>query len=310
MKIIECVPNFSEGCDAAVVYQIAEAAARVRGCAVLDITRDPDHNRSVITLAGSPQAIADAAFQAVGSAVAQIDLRKQAGVHPRIGAADVVPFVPVTGTGLQECIEIAHQVGRRVWDELGVPVYFYEAAALRPERTRLENVRRGEFELLRKMAESESGRQPDIGGPSLHPSAGAVVIGARKFLIAWNVNLATSDAAVARAIAKTIRESSGGFPCVKALGLYLVSRNVAQVSMNLTDFEVTPMQTVFDAIAEQAAARGVSIERTEIIGLLPKAALEGTTPERLHIHNFRPSMIVENRIVELLAKNGPPLRSR
>ena len=299
MKVIECVPNFSEGIDAAVVEAIAASIGSTKTASVLDVTRDPDHNRSVITFAGEPAAVTEAAFRGVRTAASIIDLRRQSGVHPRIGAADVIPFVPVQDATLAECVEIAHQLGRRIWDELQIPVYFYEAAALRPDFVRLENVRRGEYELLRDAAASDPSRRPDIGGPSLHPSAGAAVVGARKFLIAWNVNLRTSDVSIARAIARTIRESAGGFPCVKALGLYLPSRRLAQVSMNLTDFEITPMSTVFEAIRQQAELRGIEVHETEIIGLLPRAALAGTTPERLHIRNFTPSMIVENRVLEL-----------
>lgn len=299
MKVIECVPNFSEGIDAAVVEAIAASIGSTKTASVLDVTRDPDHNRSVITFAGEPAAVTEAAFRGVRTAASVIDLRRQSGVHPRIGAADVIPFVPVQDATLAECVEIAHQLGRRIWDELQIPVYFYEAAALRPDFVRLENVRRGEYELLRDAAASDPSRRPDIGGPSLHPSAGAAVVGARKFLIAWNVNLRTSDVSIARAIARTIRESAGGFPCVKALGLYLPSRRLAQVSMNLTDFEITPMSTVFEAIRQQAELRGIEVHETEIIGLLPRAALAGTTPERLHIRNFTPSMIVENRVLEL-----------
>jgi glutamate formiminotransferase len=299
MKIIECVPNFSEGQNPEIVDAIAASVAIVDGAHVLDVTRDADHNRSVITFAGAPESVAEGAFVAIRTAAALIDLRRQSGVHPRIGAADVVPFVPVQDATLQDCVDFAHRLGQRVWDELQIPVYFYEAAALRPKFSRLENVRRGEYELLRRSAETDASRRPDIGGPSLHPSAGATVIGARNFLIAWNVNLRTSDLSIARAIARNIRESAGGFPCVKALGLYLGSRGLAQVSMNLTNFEVTSMQTVFDAIEEQARLRDVEIAETEIIGLLPRAALAGTTPERLHIHNFTPSMIIENRILEL-----------
>jgi glutamate formiminotransferase/glutamate formiminotransferase/formiminotetrahydrofolate cyclodeaminase len=305
MKIIECVPNFSEGTDAAVVEAIVASITEAPGAIVLDVTRDPDHNRSVVTFAGAPAAVLEGALRGVRTAAERIDLRKQSGVHPRIGAADVVPFVPVRGADLGECVDLAHQLGGRVWDELKIPVYFYEAAALVRERQRLENVRRGEFELLRDSDDPK--RLPDVGGPALHPSAGATVIGARKFLIAWNVNLRTGDTSVARQIARTIRESSGGLPCVKALGLYHPSRGLAQVSMNLTDFEVTPMQTVFDAVAEQAALRRVEIDETEIIGLLPRAALAGTTPERLHIRSFRRSMIVEERIAEVLrgGESGP-----
>jgi glutamate formiminotransferase/glutamate formiminotransferase/formiminotetrahydrofolate cyclodeaminase len=259
--IVECVPNFSVGNDPDKLRAIAEAISSAPGVLLLDETMDSDHNRSVITFAGPPDAVAEGAFRGVRAAVGIIDLRKHVGVHPRIGAADVVPFVPVENATLEECARIAHDTGRRVWLELGVPVYFYEAAALAPERRRLERIRRGDL-------------APDMGGPALHPTAGATVVGARKFLIAFNVNLATTDVEIARRIARKVRESSGGLPCIKALGLPLASRGLAQVSMNLTDFEVTPLDVVFEAVRKEAAREGVEIRETEIVGLAPRRALE------------------------------------
>src|SRR5262249_39926324 len=210
------------------------------------------HNRSVLTFAGPPGAVTEAAFRAVEQAVARIDLRRHAGEHPRIGAADVVPFVPVEGVTLSDCAELAVRTGGEIWHRLRVPVYLYEAAARRPERGRLENIRRGQFEALCSEMGSVPGRDPDIGDPVCHPSAGAVAVGARKFLIAWNINLSTGNLAIARSIARAIRQSSGGFPHVKAIGVMLRSRSLAQVSMNLTDFEQTPMHVVFEAVARQA----------------------------------------------------------
>ena len=296
MKIVECVANFSEGRKASTTNELAASIRSVDGCSVLDRTRDVDHNRSVITFAGAPDAVSEAAFRAITTAACLIDLSRQSGVHPRVGAADVVPFVPIQDVEMAECVDLAHELGGRVWRGLGIPVYFYASAALVPHRYRLENVRRGEFEDLRTAAANDPNRAPDIGGPELHPTSGAVVIGARKLLIAWNVNLSTSDTSIAREIARSIRESSGGLSCVKALGLHLASRDIAQVSMNLTDFEVTPMQAVIDKIDAEAERRGVEILETEIVGLLPRKALEGTTPERLHIRHFTPDMVLENRL--------------
>ena len=260
--LIECVPNFSEGHDAKIVDAIEQAIRSVSGVLLLRSEMDPDHNRSVITFAGAPEAVAEGALCGIAAAVERIDLRRHQGVHPRIGAADVVPFVPLQGATLAECAAIAHRVGETVWKQLGVPVYFYEAAATSRERAPLENIRRG-------------GLEPDLGGPALHPTAGASAIGARKILIAFNVNLATNNIAIAQAIARKIRASSGGLPFVKALGVPLPSRNLVQVSMNLTDFEQTPLLQAFEAVCQQAAARGISIAGTQIVGLVPQKAAEG-----------------------------------
>jgi len=297
-RLIECVANFSEGRDRARVDRIAAAVASVPGAEVLDIHIDADHHRSVITFAGEPDPVAEAAVAAVGCAAELIDLRAHRGVHPRIGAADVVPFVPVEGVTLEECAAIAHRVGERIWHRHGIPVYFYEAAARVPERQRLEQVRHGGFEGLLEAAVTDSSRAPDVGGPALHPTAGAVVVGARKFLIAYNINLATGDLAVARAVAAAVRESSGGLKCVKAMGVLLASRNRAQVTMNLTDFEVTPVHRVFEAVREEAARRGVSIEGSEIIGLVPRRVLEMTAEYYLKVENFTPGVVLENRLAE------------
>jgi glutamate formiminotransferase len=240
--------------------------------------------------------VRSAAVTGVGEAVARIDLTRQQGVHPRIGAADVVPFVPVEGIDMAGCVELACRAGEEIWSRHGVPVYLYEAAARSPDRRNLEDIRRGQFELLREQVMSDASRRPDIGGPELHPTAGATVVGARKFLIAYNVNLATSDVAVAKEIARAIRASSGGFPCVKALGLSLASRNMAQVSMNLTDFEVTPLHRVFDAIHRLASERGVAIAGSEIIGLMPQQALEFAAAHYLKIEHFRPEAVLERRV--------------
>jgi glutamate formiminotransferase len=295
--IIECVPNFSEGRDASVVARIAEAITSVRGALVLDQTSDWDHNRSVITFAGSPDAVADAAFRGIQRAVELIDLSRHAGVHPRIGAADVIPLVPVAGVTLEFCAKMAALLGERVWRELQVPVYLYEAAARRPDRANLANIRRGRFETLREEVSRNPERRPDFGEAALDPTAGACVIGARKFLIAFNINLETADLDIARRIARKIRASSGGLPAVKALGLLLESRGQAQVSTNLTDFEVTPLCAIVDAVRAEAHQCGVGIASTELIGLIPREALE--TAGTCHL-GIRDDQVLENRLDECL----------
>lgn len=281
--LVECVPNFSEGRDPAKIDAIVEAI-RSAGAQILDRTSDHDHHRSVITFAGHAGIIGEAAFCAVRQAVQSLDLRLHSGVHPRIGAADVVPFVPIHGVTLAECAEIAETTGRRIWEELRVPVYLYEAAARRPECRNLADIRHGRVP------------EPDFGGPDLHPSAGAVVVGARKFLIAFNVNLQTEDVAIARRIARAVRHSSGGLPHVKAMGVYLASRKLAQVSMNLTDFELTPIHKAFEAVRAEAARHNVGIAGTEIIGLVPEKAFEITAAWYLQIEDFAPGIILENRL--------------
>ena len=270
-SIIECVPNFSEGMDAAKVEKIVRAM-RVDGVHLLDWSRDADHNRSVVTIAGDPEAVVEAAVRGAGKAAELIDLTKQTGVHPRIGAADVIPFVPVSGVSLVQCVMLARQAGMAIWRRFGVPVYFYEAAAARPDRVNLEDVRRGQFEGLLKDAVKDSTRRPDVGGPELHGTAGASAVGARKFLIAYNIYLKEGDVSLARGIAKEIRASSGGLLGVKAMGVLANGR--AQVSMNITDFHRTPMAKVHAAVAEMAERHGVAIAEGEVIGLIPEEAYE------------------------------------
>ena len=297
--IVECVPNFSEGRNAEIVGRIARVIAQSQGVAVLGETMDADHNRSVITFAGHPESVVAAAVRAVQTAIECIDLSRHAGVHPRLGAADVIPFVPVRGVSLADCVRLAHHAGEEIWRVARVPVYFYEAAARRPGRDRLENVRRGGFEVIREAVLHDESRRPDIGGPELHPTAGACIVGARKFLLAVNVNLATSDLAVAREIARTVRESSGGMRHVKALGLPLETRKQVQVSMNLTDYEQTPLHIVIDAVRREAVRHGVQIAGTEIIGLLPRAVIETAAEYHLQFENFRTGLVLENRLETL-----------
>lgn len=303
-SIVECVPNFSEGRDAARVDAIVAAIRSAPGIAILDREMDGDHNRCVVTFAGPAESVGEAAYRGVEKAVELIDLRKHSGVHPRIGAADVVPFVPVEGVAIEDCVRIAARLGERLWESLRVPVYFYEAAARRPERVNLENIRRGQFEGLREEVRTNPDRRPDVGEPELHPSAGATVTGARKFLIAYNINLNTPDVEMARRIAKAIRFSSGGFRYVKAMGVPLASRNLAQVSMNLTDFEQTPVHRVFEAVRAEAARYGAAIAGSEIVGLIPKKALEMTAEWYLRAENFRPDLVLENRLAAAGAGTG------
>jgi glutamate formiminotransferase len=294
--IVECVPNFSEGRDSACIDAIESAITSVEGSVVLDRTSDPDHNRTVITFAGQSSSVVESAVRAAAVAAERINLNEQSGVHPRLGAMDVLPFVPLAGANMAHCIAIAHQAGHRIWEKLRIPVYFYEAAALRSDRVKLENVRRGEFEALRTSGREADERGPDVGGPALHPTAGAVIVGARKLLIAFNVNLKSTDLALAKSIARRIRTSSGGFPAVKALGLRLMSRGLVQVSMNLTDFEQTPPRAVFAEIARLAAEAGVELEESELVGLIPEKALEGTSPNELQLADFDAQRILENRL--------------
>jgi glutamate formiminotransferase / formiminotetrahydrofolate cyclodeaminase len=303
-RLVECVPNFSEGRNATTVDAIIRAIVSVPGAELLDRHSDADHNRSVLTFAGPPDAVAESAFRAVAKAVELIDLTTHTGVHPRIGAADVVPFVPVEGVSLEDCVRLAERVGARIWNELRVPVYLYEAAARKPERVNLANIRRGQFEALVEEMASIPGRYPDIGEPRIHPTAGATVIGARKFLIAYNINLGTPDLEIAKKIARTIRFSNGGLPHVKALGLMLASRNIAQVSMNLTDFEQTPMYVVFEAVVREAQRYGVSIVGSEIAGLIPKKAIEMTAAHFLRVENFHSDLVLENRLMDANQSSG------
>jgi glutamate formiminotransferase len=281
--LIECVPNFSEGRNRETVNAITRAIASVAGISVLRTEADPDHNRCVITFAGAPEPVRQAALSGITEAVRRIDLSAHSGIHPRIGAADVVPFVPLEGVSLEACAGIAHEVGREVWETLGVPVFFYEAAARSPERVPLEAIRRG-------------GMLPDLGGPDLHPTAGACIIGARKILIAFNIVLNTEDITIARSIARKIRASSGGLPFVKALGLLLPSRNLVQVSINLTDYQQTPLHVVFEAVAAEARAQRVDILESELIGLAPQKALDQAAADRFKCRNFHSGLMIENAL--------------
>ncbi len=306
MKLVECVPNFSEGRDPAVLDAIIESMLAVPGVLLLGREMDADHNRSVVTLAGFPAAVAEAAVRGAGKAAELIDLRQHHGEHPRLGATDVIPFVPLELTTLEECVRLAEWAGEQIWKRFGVPVYLYEAAARHEHRRKLEDVRRGQFEQIRQLAESDARYRPDFGDARLHPSAGASIVGARKFLIAYNINLDTPEVEIARAIAKKIRTSGGGLPALKAMGVYLGARNCAQVSMNLTDFEQTSLYTVWQAVKKEAAALGATAVESEIVGLVPARALEECAAEALKIRVFEPQMVIENRLRQVTASE--PLR--
>jgi glutamate formiminotransferase len=300
-RLVECVPNFSEGRRVEVVDAIVAALTSVPNVYLLGREMDADHNRAVITIVGSPENIGEAAIRGVEAAVRQIDLTKHTGQHPRMGAADVIPFIPIRGISLEDCVGIAKTVGREITDRFHVPVYLYEAAATRPDRRNLENIRRGQFEGLRNEIATNPDRFPDFGEARIHPTAGATVVGARKALIAYNINLNTSDVSVAKDIAKRIRFSSGGLPYVKAMGLLLKDRNQAQVSMNLTDFEQTSVQLVFETVRAEAERRGVSIAGSEIVGLIPQKAMEQVVESYLKVESFSPEMILENRLAQVIS---------
>jgi glutamate formiminotransferase / 5-formyltetrahydrofolate cyclo-ligase len=288
--VVECVPNFSEGRDARRVEAIV-AAMRVAGVHLLDWSLDADHNRSVVTIAGQPSAVVESAVRGAGKAAELIDLTRQEGVHPRIGAADVIPFVPISGIKLEQCVMLARQAGLEIWQRFGVPVYFYEAAAARPDRANLDDVRRGQFEGLRDIVRKEAARRPDLGGPGLHPTAGACAVGARKFLVDYNVYFDSADVTMVRAIAREIRAASGGLKGVKAMGLLAHGR--AQLSMNITDFESTPVSQVFRALSRIALRH----KEGEIIGLLPEAACERESEWMRQLVEFDPlTKILESRL--------------
>jgi len=295
--LVECVPNFSEGRDKAKVDAIIEAM-KMDGVYLLDREMDADHNRCVITLVGEREAIQEAAIRGVGKAAELIDLNKHQGAHPRMGAADVVPFIPIDGVTIEDCVAMARHVGAEIWKRYQIPVYLYEAAATTPERQNLENIRRGQFEGIRAEIATNPARKPDFGDPRVHPTAGATVVGARKFLIAYNVFLRTPDVQIAKNVAKAVRFSSGGLRFVKGAG-FLV-RGMAQVSMNLTDFEQTPIHHAFEMVKREAARYGVSPVSSEIVGLIPKKALESAAEWFLQVENFDSSLILENRLAAVM----------
>jgi len=298
MPLVECVPNVSEGRRTDVIDRLVNAMRRVSPVHVLDVSSDASHNRSVITLVGAPRVLEEAVLALFGEAVASIDLRSHDGEHPRLGAVDVVPFIPIQGITMRECVTLAKDIGAAVATRFHLPVFLYEEAATAPARRNLADIRRGEFEgLTAKLA--QPGWKPDFGPARPHPSAGATVIGARMPLIAFNVNLATPRLEIAKAIAKAVRHSSGGLPFVKALGVPLAERGLAQVSMNLTNYEQISIVRAFEAVRAEASCRGVEVVESEIVGLVPAAALTGTAPSALLLAGFSDSQILENRIRDL-----------
>jgi glutamate formiminotransferase len=298
VELVECVPNFSEGRRLDVIEAIVAAAGEVPGVRVLGTHSDPDHNRSVLTYVAPPEAALQAGFAVVHAAVEQIDLRQHSGAHPRMGALDVFPFVPLGETPMARCVELAHTLGERVAAELDVPVYFYEEAALSDERRALERIRRKGFEDLRETIAHDPERQPDRGPQRVHPSAGAIAIGARQFLIAFNVYLSTLDPALAKSIARRIRASSGGLRYVKALGLKMAGTGETQVSMNLTNFRASSIVTVMDLIRAEAARHGVAVTHSEVVGLIPLDALLDAAVAFLQLEDFAPEQVLERRLWE------------
>jgi glutamate formiminotransferase len=300
-RLVECVPNFSEGRKPQTVQRIAEAIKAVETTCVLDTHIDPDHNRSVITFVASPENVVEAAVQAVRRASELIDMRTHRGEHPRLGATDVLPFVPVQEVTMDDCVRLAHEAGKRIARELSIPVYYYEQAALRPDRVNLEDVRRGALELLREQISTNPDRAPDEGVAVVHDTAGAIAVGARPFLIAFNVVLRSDDIAIARQIARTIRARAGGLPFLKALGFRLATRSCVQVSMNLVNYEVTGMEAAYTAIRREATTLGVEIDSAEIVGLVPAAALNRKAEYFTKLENFSEAKILENQIANCRA---------
>ncbi|HVC45855.1 MAG TPA: glutamate formimidoyltransferase [Terracidiphilus sp.] len=292
--LVECVPNFSEGRDARVVEAIV-SAMRVEGVRLLDLTMDAGLNRSVVTLAGPPEAIVEAAVRGAGKAAELIDLTRQQGEHPRIGAADVIPFVPIRGIRLEQCVLLARQAGQEIWQRCGIPVYFYEAAAARPDRVSLDNVRNGQFEGLREQVRKEAARRPDLGGPGLHPTAGACAVGARKFLVSYIVDFDSADVSLVRAIARELRGSYGGLKGIRAMGALVDGR--AQLTLNIMDFEATPISRVFAGVSRLAQRHRAALVAGRVIGLLPEAACERESEWMRHLTGFDPeTKILERRL--------------
>jgi glutamate formiminotransferase len=295
-RIVECIPNFSEGRDPAVVNQIIAAIKSVKGAVLLDQESDPNHNRSVVTFVASPDRVIDAAIAAAGKAAELIDLNRHKGEHPRMGATDVIPFVPIAGVTMDECVALANTCGERMWSELGIPVYLYEKAASRPERENLASVRKGQFEGIREEIATRDDRRPDFGEAKVHPTAGITAVGARPPLIAYNVNLGTADVDIANKIARAVRHQSGGLRYVKALGFELKDRGIVQVSMNMVNYEGTPLFRVFEMIRREAERFGVPVVGSEIVGLVPQTALNAVADFYLQLESFSENQILEHRL--------------
>lgn len=299
--LIECVPNFSEGQRPEVIEAIVEPFKRTSGCVILDHRADPDHNRLVVSLAGSPEPVQEALIAAAEQAIRHIDLNKHRGGHPRVGAIDVIPFVPLQNIDMDGCVALAHAFGIRFHEATGVPVYYYEEAATKPERRRLEVVRKGQYEALKEEV-TQTERHPDVGEPRLHPTAGATVIGARKMLIAFNVNLATSDLSMAQQIAKSVRSSSGGLCHVKGIGLALEDQGCVQVSMNIVDYQKNALYRVVEMIRMEAKRWGVSVKECEVYGMVPAAALLESAAYYMQINGYDPSQVIEMQMLRMLGE--------
>jgi glutamate formiminotransferase len=302
-KIVECIPNFSEGRRAEVIDQIVDAIKSVPGAVLLDRESDADHNRSVVTFVAEPDRVVEAAIAAAKKAAELIDLNKHSGEHPRMGATDVIPFVPISGVTMDECVQLARVCGERMWSELGIPVYLYEKAATRPDRENLAAVRKGQFEGIRDEIVSNEARRPDYGEARVHPTAGITAVGARPPLIAYNVNLGTSDIEVANRIARAVRHQTGGLRYVKALGFELKERGIVQVSMNMVNYEGTPLFRAFEMIKREAERYGVRVVGSEIVGLVPQRALNAVADFYLQLESFSEDQILEHRLVAAMEES-------
>ena len=302
-KIVECIPNFSEGRRAEVIDQIVAAIKSVPGAVLLDRESDADHNRSVVTFVAEPDRVVDAAIAGAKKAAELIDLNKHSGEHPRMGATDVIPFVPISGVTMDECVQLARVCGERMWTELGIPVYLYEKAATRPERENLAAVRKGQFEGIRDEVSVNEARRPDYGEARVHSTAGITAVGARPPLIAYNVNLGTSDIEVANKIARAVRHQTGGLRYVKALGFELKDRGIVQVSMNMVNYEGTPLFRAFEMIKREAERYGVPVVGSEIVGLVPQRALNAVADFYLQLGSFTEDQILEHRLVAAMEES-------
>jgi len=298
MKLVECVPNFSEGRRPEVLDEIVSAMTAVEGVRLLDREMDADHNRAVVTIIGKPDAVVEGAFRGIEKASTLIDLTSHEGEHPRMGATDVCPFVPVRDVEMDDCVRMAEELGRRVGDELEIPVFLYEAAARRPDRQNLAAVRKGQFEGLRDQIGKNPEKEPDFGPSKIHATAGAIAIGARPFLVAYNINLGTDDLKVAKRIAKSIRHSGGGLRYVKAMGFEIKDRGIVQVSINMVNFKGTPLFRVFEMVKSEAARYGVPVIGSEVVGLVPADALVDVADFYLRLENFKRDQVLENRLSE------------
>lgn len=304
MQLIECVPNFSEGRRQDVIDEIVSCFKGKRGVYLLDNRADEDHNRLVISLVGAPQPIQDALIEAAKVAVKHIDMNTHQGGHPRVGAVDVIPFTPIKGISMEECVALAHSFGERYQRETGIPIYYYEDAAKTPERKRLEVIRKGQYEVLKDEAKTNPQRKPDVGDAALHPTAGATVVGARKFLVAFNINLNTKEISIAKKIAEAVRSSSGGFTHVKGIGLALEERGITQVSMNLVDYEKNSLYRVLETVRMEAKRWGVEVIETEVYGMIPVGAILESAAYYLQIADFDPSQVLELQLLDLMGEKA------